>query len=345
MMASSADNLGKNQERAGNMGTYLRRALFAAALGLLAAPSAYAVDWPTRPITIVVPFEQGGSVDRLARGIAPYMQKELGQPVTVTNQPGAAGQVASTWLLHQPDDGYSIMMTPAIPYLAVNILATHASYKISDFAFLNAQWTDFQLIAVPNDRPYKTLSQLIDAIKANPGKISVGLDFGSQGHFATLSLLDALKLPTSALRIVTFDGGGPLRTALIGGQIDFSIVQGEGSEPIKSLIRSLAVYLDHPSAEFSGPPINEALKPYGITVPLLSGSIRTFATSAAFRTKHPDEFNKLVDGYHKALETPAFQAWLKTNSIGGDWVGPKKTTEIINANFKVLEKYAGLLKK
>ena len=327
------------------MARHLPRVLFAAAIGLLTAASAFAADWPTRPITVVVPFEQGGSVDRLARGLATYMQTELGQPVIVTNQPGAAGQVASTWLLHQPDDGYSVMMTPAIPYLAVNILATKARYTMNDFAFLNAQWTDFQLVAVPNDRPWKTLGELIDAIKANPGKISVGLDFGSQGHFATLSLLDALKLPTSALRIVTFDGGGPLRTALIGGQVDFSIVQGEGSQPVKTLIRSLAVYLDHPSTQFSGPPINEALKPYGVSVPLLSGSIRTLATSAAFKAKHPDDFAKLLAGYKRALETPAFQAWLKTNSIGGDWVGPDETTKIINANFETLKKFQGMLTK
>lgn len=330
------------------MGTYTRRSALAATLGGLAATSitaARAADWPTRPFTIVVPFEEGGSVDRLARGIAPYMQKALGQPFTVTNMPGAAGQVASTWLLHQPDDGYTLMMTPAIPYLAVNILETHARYTMSDFAFLNAQWTDFQLVAVPKDRKWKTLGELIDDIKAHPGTISVGLDFGSQGHFATLSLLDALKLPTTAVRIVTFDGGGPLRTALVGGQVDFSIVQGEGSLPVKSLIRSLAVYLDHPSPDFAGPPINEALKPYGISVPLLSGSVRTLATSEAFRKNHPDEFAKLVDGYHKALEEPAFQAWLKQNTIGGDWVGPEKTTEIIDANFKTLQKYQSLLKK
>ena len=152
------------------MARHLTRVLFAAAIGLLTAASAFAADWPTRPITVVVPFEQGGSVDRLARGLATYMQTELGQPVIVTNQPGAAGQVASTWLLHQPDDGYSVMMTPAIPYLAVNILATKARYTMNDFAFLNAQWTDFQLVAVPNDRPWKTLGELIDAIKATLDK-------------------------------------------------------------------------------------------------------------------------------------------------------------------------------
>ena len=319
--------------------------LVAAGVMLTAARPALAADWPIRPITIVVPFDAGGSVDRLARGIANYLPKELGQPITVVDQPGAGGQIGTSWLLHQPDDGYSLMVTPAVPYLAVNILITKAHYKLTDLAFVNAQWTDFQFLAVAKDRPYKTVGELIDAIKANPGKLTVGVTFGSQGHFATLALLNALKLPPTAVRLVTFDGGGALRTALLGGQIDFSIVQAEGSDSIKSLIRPLAVYLDHRVDEFDAVPINDALKPYGIAVPLLSGSIRVLAAPAGFRAKHPAEFARLTDAYKRALANPGFQAWLKTNSMGDDWLGPDATTKLVQINFDALEKYQSLLRK
>ena len=324
-----------------------RGCLLLAASLLVAAHTARAADeWPNQPITIVVPFDVGGSVDRLARGIANYLPKELGQPVNVVDQPGAGGQIGTTWLLRQPDDGYTLMVTPAVPYLAVNILITHARYKLSDFAFVNAQWTDFQFLAVAKDRPYKTLPELIDAIKAHPGDVTVGVTFGSQGHFAVLALLDALKLPEGALRIVTFDGGGSLRTALLGGQVDFSIVQAEGSDTIKTLIRPLALYLDHTTDEFPGAvPINEALKPYGISVPLLTGSIRTLTAPAGFRAKHPAEFAKLADAYKRTLANPEFQGWLKTNGMGGDWLGPDETTKSVETNFAALEKYKDLLKR
>ena len=311
----------------------------------LGVEGARAADWPARPITIVVPFDVGGSVDRLARGIANYLPKELGQPVTVIDQPGAGGQIGTTWLLRQPDDGYSLMVTPAIPYLAVNILITKARYKLSDFAFVNAQWTDFQFLAVAKDRPYKTVAELVNAIKARPGQLTVGVTFGSQGHFAILALMDALKLPANALRIVMFDGGGSLRTALLGGQVDFSIVQAEGSDSIKSLIHPLAVYLDHRVDEFDAPPINEALQPFGITVPLLTGSIRTLVAPAGFKAKHPAEFAKLTEAYRRTLANPEFQAWLKSNSMGDDWLGPAATTSMIETNFATLKKYQGLLKR
>lgn len=300
----------------------LPRLLLSTVVVFAAAHPAFAEDWPTRPITVVVPFDAGGSVDRLARGIAKYLPKELGQPITVVDQPGAGGQIGTTWLLHQPDDGYSLMVTPAVPYLAVNILITKARYRLSDFAFVNAQWTDFQFLAVAKDRPYKTVGELVDAIKANPGKMTVGVTFGSQGHFATLALLDALKLPPSAVRLVTFDGGGTLRSALLGGQVDFSIVQAEGSDSIKSLIRPLAVYLDHRVDEFDAVPINEALKAYGISVPLLSGSIRTLVAPAGFKAKHPADFARLTEAYKRTLANPEFEAWVKTSSMGDDWLDP-----------------------
>src|SRR5262245_20258336 len=117
-------------------------------LGLAAAPGASAQTYPSRPVTILVPFDAGGSVDRLARGLAPYLSKQLGQPVTVENRPGAGGQVGTTWFLQQPDDGYTLMVSPATPYLPTNILVTRARYKLDDFTFINGQWTDFAFLAV-----------------------------------------------------------------------------------------------------------------------------------------------------------------------------------------------------
>jgi putative tricarboxylic transport membrane protein len=326
------------------MSARLIRCMLGALLACAITASAHAQDWPRRPITILVPFDTGGSVDRLARGLATYLPKQLGKPVTVVDRPGAGGQVGTTWFLQQPDDGYTLMVTPATPYLPVDILVTGAKYKMSDFTFVNAQWSDYTLLAVPKDRPYKTLGDLIDAIKAAPGKLSVSVTFGSVGHVTTAVLLQTLGLPPNAVRIVTFDGGGATRTALAGGQVDFSIEQAEGAETIKDLIRPLAVFLDHRVEMFDAPPVNEALQPYHVTVPILSGSIRTLVTPAGFRAKHPQDFDRLVEAYHKTLEDPEFKAWLAANRMGDDWTGPDKATEIVNANFEVMRRYQSLLK-
>src|SRR5580704_13593140 len=160
----------------------------AAALGSSLGPPAFAQKWPRRPLTIVVPFDVGGSADRLARGFAQYMPKFLGQPISVVDRAGASGLIGTNWLLQQPADGYTVMLTPAMPFIPVNILVSNAHYKLDDFTFVNAQWTDYTVLMVAKNRPWRTAAELIDAIRNNPGKISTGVDFGSVGHISTVAL-------------------------------------------------------------------------------------------------------------------------------------------------------------
>jgi putative tricarboxylic transport membrane protein len=316
----------------------------AAALGSSLLKPVYAQTWPRRPVTILVPFDVGGSVDRLARGFARYMPKYLGQPMTVVDRAGASGMIGTSWLLQQPADGYTVMLTPATPFIPINILVTNARYSLDDFTFVNAQWTDYTVLIVAKNRPWKTAAELIDAIRANPGKLSTGVDFGSVGHISTLALLQALGLQPDAVRMVTFDGAGAMRTALAGGQVDFNIGQAEGAEVIRDFVRVLAVFLDHRVPETDAPPINEVLKPYHASVPLIDGSVRTFVFPAAFKTKHPDEYAKFVSAYRATLNAPEFRKFLKDNRMGGDWVGEQRTAQIIRANFEELKKYKDLLK-
>jgi tripartite-type tricarboxylate transporter receptor subunit TctC len=312
---------------------------------LLALAPARAQSWPQRPLTILVPFDAGGSADRLARGFSQFLPKELGQPVTVVDRAGAGGQMGATWFLQQPADGYTVMLTPATPFLPVNILLTGARYTLDDFTFVNAQWTDYTVLVVPNDRPFKTLKDLVDAIRATPGKLSASTDYGSVGYLSTIALMEAIGVGPKGVRIVTFDGAGAMRSALAGGQVDFSIEQGEGGEIIKKFVRPLAVFLDHRVPDFDAPPVNEALAPYGVTVPLLNGSVRTFVFPAAFKAKHPQDYATFVAAYRRTLDNPDFKAWLQTNQMAGDWIGEERTTQIIKTNFETLKSYRGLLRQ
>jgi putative tricarboxylic transport membrane protein len=315
------------------------------ALACAISLSAAAQDWPKRPVTILVPFDVGGSVDRMARGFAEFMPKNLGQPMTVVDRVGAGGQIGTTWFAHQPDDGYTVMLTPATPFLPINILVTGAKYTLDDFTFVNVQWIDYTVLFTPKERPFRTMGDLIEAIKAHPGKLSAGVSFGSVGHVTTMALIKALGLGADAIRVVTFDGAGATRTALAGGQVNFAIDQGEGSETIIDFIRPLAVFLDHRVPLFDAPPINEALRPFNLTMPLINGSVRTFVFPAGFKVKHPEDYSKFVAAYRKTLDDPEFRAWLTKNHMAGDWVGPEKTTATIYENFEALKEYKDLLKK
>jgi tripartite-type tricarboxylate transporter receptor subunit TctC len=321
----------------------------AAATATLAGPALPRVAqaapaYPRRPVTILTPFDAGGSADRMARGFAQYMPKYLGQPMTVVDRAGAGGMIGTTWFLHQPADGYTVMLTPATPFIPVNILVTNAPYTLEDFTFVNAQWSDYTVLLVPKDKPWKTARELIDAIKANPGKLSTGVDFGSVGHITTMALLHALGLKPDAVRIVTFDGAGAMRTALAGGQVDFNIGQAEGADFIKDFVRPLAVFLDHPEPGVDAPPINEVLKAYDTSVPIIPGSVRTFVFPAAFKAKHPEDYATFVKAYRATMDDPGFKKFLVDNRMGDDWVGEEKTSQMIRASFDTLKQYKDLIK-
>ncbi|MGH6860521.1 MAG: Bug family tripartite tricarboxylate transporter substrate binding protein [Phyllobacterium sp.] len=326
-----------------------RRNFLTASVVTLAAPyiirpAFAAAEWPHRPITILTPFDAGGSADRMARGFAQYMPKYLGQPMTVVDRAGAGGLIGTTWFLQQPADGYTVMLTPATPFIPVNILVTNAPFTLEDFTFVNAQWADDSVLLVPKDRPWRTAKELIDAIRADPGKISTGVDFGSVGHITTMALLKALGLNADAVRIVTFDGAGAMRTALAGGQIDFNIGQAEGADFISDFVRPLTVFLDHRRPDFDAPPINEVLKEYNTSVPIISGSVRTFVFPAAFKEKHPADYETFVKAYRATMDDEGFKKFLSDNRMGDDWVGEEKTTKMIHASFDVLKQYKDLIK-
>ncbi len=331
----------------------LRRRVLLGAVCVLAVspvvPHATAVaaadDWPSQPMNFVVGFGVGGSADRFSRLLAQYLGEELGKPVVVVNRPGAGGQLAATYVLAQGDDGHTVLSTSISPYLANSIVHTNASFTLDDFAFVNGQWSDYDLIAVNKDRPFKTLPELLESIKANPGKYSVSVVPSSAGQVTTYLLLEAAGIPAKNLNVVTYESGGQARSAVAGGQVDFTILAAEGSEGIRDRVRPLAIVRDKPLEGWDDvPPVNEALKPMGIQIPLLDGSIRGVATSAKFRQKYPERFNKLVEAYERTLKNEKFLEQLKSMKMGADWLGPEKTTEVMKSNFEIISKYRDVMK-
>lgn len=324
---------------------FLRRDLLALAVGGVAAAAlpgragAQDTSWPERPITFVCGFGPGGSADRTARALAQFLGPEIGRPVTVVNRPGAGGQAAAAYVLAQPDDGYTILATSISPYLQNSIINTRAPYKLEDFAFINGQWSDWDLIAVNNKVQIGSLAELMTSIKENPGRHSVSVVPSSAGQITVHILLDALQIPTRNLRIVTYDSGGAARAAAAGGQVDFTVLGGEGTEAIRDMVRPLAVVNDTRVEGWDAPPLNEALKPLGVEVPVLSGSIRGLAAKASFKTQHPDRWAKLISAYERTLQNPEARQHFKANGIGADWLGPERTTEIMQRTYDILARY------
>lgn len=327
-----------------------RRAVLGASLAALASPGilrAQGAAWPSGRdrINIVVPFNTGGSTDRLGRAIATHLPNELnGTPVVVVNRPGAAGLIGSQWFLQQPDDGSHFLVTHAIPYLSNNIITGQAQFRWEDFDFVNTQWIQYQALIVRETGPHKSLNDLIEAMR-RPGAISTSILHGSGGHLQTLMLLDRLKIPRENVRFVTYQGGGPQRTAVAGGHVDFAITSLEGTEGLKGVVRALAVFHDEPDAEWNAPTANSLLQEhYGFSMPSVGSTFASLVAQASFRAKHADRYATFVEAYRRTVARSDMREFAARGGIGTLWLGPDRTKTLLDENFRVLSQYADVLK-
>lgn len=300
-------------------------------------------DFPNRPVTIVVGFGVGGSADRMTRTMSNFIADELGQPIQVINKRGAGTLLASNYVLNQAHDGYTIYASGFSPYLSNTILEGNADFTIEDFAYLNFQWYDEDLIALTKDSKYKDLPELLEAIRARPKTVRAAVVRGSGGHLMAKLLLEVSGIPQQNLNLVTYNSGGLARAAVAGGVVDYIVISAEGTEGIREFIRPLAIVSEQRNPKWDAPPLNEALEPMGIRVPILPGSIRGFGTTAEFKRNYPERFNKIAEAIKKALENPELQDILERSSIGSRWTGPEQSEIIMRTTFNIFKDYSYLL--
>jgi len=301
-------------------------------------------DFPDRPVTIVVGFGVGGSVDRMTRTMSNYIASELGQPIQVINKRGAGTLLASNYVLSRPHDGYTIYASGFSPYLSNTILEGNADFTIEDFAYLNFQWYDEDIIALNKDSKYKDLPDLLAAIRTNPKTVRASVVSGSGGHLMAKLLLEVNGIPQENLNLVTYNSGGLARAAVAGGVVDYIVISAEGTKSIRDYLRPLAIVSDRRNPEWDAPTLNEALKPMGISVPILPGSIRGFAMTAEFKRNYPERFNEIADAMKKALQNEELQDILERSSIGARWTGPEQSEMTMRTTFGIFEDYSYLLK-
>ncbi len=266
-----------------------------------------AVDFPAKgkPITIIVPFAAGGGTDVAARLLASLMEKDLGVPVQIVNRPGAGSQVGVTALATSKPDGYTIGITP-FPHVMTTYLDPErkAVFSRSSFEPVGAFFVNPVISSVAAGSPHKTLKDVIDAAKANPGKIKAGAT-GILGP-SHLGLLQLQQVAGVQLAAVQFDGGAPQMTALLGGHIDLATnITPEVMGPSKAgQIRLLGI-MDKTESPFlpgvktlesQGYPV-VSTSPVGISAPagtpkeivtLLAASMKKAVSSTDWKSKMQD---------------------------------------------------------
>ena len=191
------------------------------ALLLAAATLASAQDYPTRPVTMIVPFPPGGVADIVGRPLAAVMEKTLKQPVVVVNRTGAGGAVGMGAVAKSAPDGYTILMalsSISVFPVADRINGRAPAYELKDFAPIALVTADPTVLVVRADGPYKTLKDFVAAAKASPGKIN----YSSAGVYSTLHVAMEIFADAAGVKLfhVPYQGGGPAVQALLGGQVE-----------------------------------------------------------------------------------------------------------------------------
>jgi tripartite-type tricarboxylate transporter receptor subunit TctC len=177
------------------------------------------VNYPTKPIILQIPWPAGGSTDIGARIIAAIAEKKMGQPIVVTNRVGAGSQIGLTETARAKPDGYTLGFA-SLPALNTIVLDPErkALFGLNSLVFIINQVIDPGIIWAKGDSPYKTLKDLLEDARKRPGEIRAATT-GILGddHLAILMLEQAAKI---RFRIVHFDGGAQVFTAVLGGQVD-----------------------------------------------------------------------------------------------------------------------------
>jgi tripartite-type tricarboxylate transporter receptor subunit TctC len=243
------------------------QAVSIAVAALAVSTPAMAQNWkPTRPINLIVPWAAGGSTDQVTRVTAAELEKALGQTIVIVNQPGASGSIGTKSALDAPKDGYTWTAGAAQDLGTYQTLGS-LNTSIKDWhLFLNV--ANIQVIGVNPATPYKTAKDLLDAMKAKPGQISVATaGVTSAGHNA-MELIS--KVTGVKYRHVTYDGGNPAVVATVAGEAEVTTqLAVEQADMIRGKrLRPLAAVSDK-ALELEGfgtiPPLSQTIP--GFTAP------------------------------------------------------------------------------
>jgi tripartite-type tricarboxylate transporter receptor subunit TctC len=191
---------------------------------LLAVSGALHGQYPSKPITLVVPFSAGSDADLAARNLAEHAVKYLNnQPIVVVNQPGASGAIGTMAVRNAPADGYTLLLARIASHVILPATDAKTPYQWNDFTLLSVLEVNPYVCAVKADAPYKSMKELVDDIAKRPGNLNFAtVGAGTLQNFGPQYLFSLLGLPKDAAVGVPYKGSGELTTALLGGHVQFA---------------------------------------------------------------------------------------------------------------------------
>ena len=285
----------------------------AVALTFAFAAGAASAAYPERPITFVVPWGAGGGTDTTARYFAAMMEKELGQPVNVVNRTGGSGVVGHSAIAQAPADGYTIgMITVEISMMHWQGLTELNPTSYTPLALVNADPAGFTVRA---DSPYKSVKEVLDFAKANPGKLKAsGTGQGGIWHLALAGLMNDAKIPQTAIPWVPSNGAAPAMQDLVAGGVDVVTCSLPEARPLidAGKAKPLAVMDTKPAALFPNVPTMKQAAGSDWTVSAWRGI-------AGPKGLPKDVEQRLVVAIKKIWDSKEFKDFAASKGYGVEW--------------------------
>ena len=302
-----------------------------ALLAITALPTLAQDEYPSRPITMLVPFPPGGVADAVGRPVAEAMGRALKQSMVVENKGGAGGGIGMAQVAKSKADGYSLLMALSSVVVlpeADKVLRRNPMFTLDQLKPIARFTADPTVLVVRADSPWKTYAEFMAAVKAKPGTMT----FGSSGNYGTMHVpMEQLKIATNSFMLhVPYTGAGPAVLAVLAGQVDAvstgpsSVVQQIRAGKMRALAHwgegRLAVLPDVPSLKELGVPISYSqwaglFVPAGTPEPVVA-KLRQAARMAAddarakqalasagssFQYQDAPEFDRFVQADAKAM--------------------------------------------
>ncbi len=269
------------------------------ALIFLCSTFALAGNFPSKPITHIVPAKAGGGFDRSSRVLAMGWETILEKPVTFDYSPGASGAIGFGKLMAKPSDGYTTIMTTIAMY-AMNVNTGAAKAGWDKVGFVGNLITDPNVLLVHNDSPYKSIAEFIEAGKTAEKPLTI-----STSHPKAVSTLAAkilIELTGINAKVVPFNGGSKARNALAGKQVDACIGPYFSASSKKEFIKALASFTDKKvySGLWDVPTLTAAT---GKKFPNLVEPF-AFMIKRDVADKSPENYKKLVATFKEAVVLP-----------------------------------------
>jgi tripartite-type tricarboxylate transporter receptor subunit TctC len=266
-----------------------------------AAQHAQAQNYPDRTIKIVVPYPPGGPADVSARLVTQPMSSRLGQAVVIENQPGAGGRTAAKGVAHSAPDGYTLQLGGTNPNAIAQSLYRNLDFEpMKDFAAVALIAADSNALVVNPTVPAKSVQELVEYAKANPGKLTSGSTVGIGPHIC----LEMFRVRTATnIVFVPYKGAAPAVADLLGAQIQIGMTSKAVILPLikEGKLRALAVTSDTRWPELPDVPTMTESGIAGMPGYLLLGLL------APVRTPEPI-INKINAAVTEGLSTPEMQA-------------------------------------